>query len=257
MIKTWAHYAKIYNKFFIIIGLILTIILGLFIWLFPENVFGQINEIKRLTKKIYYQASTIVPSKPTIKLAVEFHKQEHALSCEVASLVMALNFKGSEVTESQLISFLPISDPKPRDQKNNLWGDPNLGFVGDINGKMPNTGYGVYDKPIYNLAINFRPAKIIKNGDVNILIEMISNNNPVIVWGVAGSGKDISWQTKEGKKINAHYIEHARLLIGFTGSKENPHSLILLDPIYGEIKMTTKNFIKNWEIMDKMAIAIY
>ena len=211
-----------------------------------------------MVKKIYYQAVRIIkPIKPAVKLAVPYHRQEHALSCEVASLLMALQYKGVNITESELIQQLPIADPGPRRQ-NNTWGDPNVGFVGTIDGKMPNTGYGVYEQPIYDLAAKYRPAKIIVDGALTDLIIELTDNNPVVVWGVVvGRNKDISWKTPEGKTITAQLDEHARTLIGYTGKSDKPELLILLDPLYGEIRLTVEDFIKNWELLGKKAVVIY
>ncbi len=212
---------------------------------------------ENVIKKIYYQTLRIIPIKPAIKLAVPYHHQQHTLSCEVASLMMALNYKGIKVTENELIQRLPISDPGSRRQ-DNTWGDPNLGFVGNINGRMPNTGYGVYEQPIYDLATKYRPAKIIANGTLADLITELSNNNPIIVWGVVvGRSKDISWKTPEGKIITAQLDEHARTLIGFTGQSDSPQLMILLDPLYGEVRLKVADFLKNWELLEKKAVVIY
>ncbi len=213
---------------------------------------GEVNVVK----KIVYKATAILPVNPAVDLKVPQHYQEHALSCEVASLLMALNYKGVKVTENELIAQLPVSDAGPR-QVGNIWGDPNLGFVGNINGTMPNTGYGVYEKPIYDLASKYRATKIINNGTISDLIIELSDNNPIVVWGVVGSGKDISWTTPEGKIINAKLDEHARTLIGFTGQSDNPKLMILLDPIFGRIRMTMRDFQKNWDKLDRKAVVIY
>lgn len=213
---------------------------------------GEVNAVK----KIYYKITTILPVNPAVNLKVPYHRQEHALSCEVAALLMALNYKGAKVTENELIKQMPVSDPGPR-QPGNIWGDPNLGFVGNINGTMPNTGYGVYEKPIYDLATKYRAAKIINNGTINDLLIELSDNNPIVVWGVIGHGKDISWQTPEGKIISAKLDEHARTLIGFTGQSDNPKLMILLDPIFGRIRMTISDFQTNWDKLDNKAVVIY
>jgi uncharacterized protein YvpB len=190
------------------------------------------------------------------KLAVPFHRQQHALSCEVATLKMALNYKGVKVSENELIKQLPWSDIMPR-QPDNTWGDPNEGFVGNINGFMPNQGYGVYEQPIYNLALQYRQAKIITSGVISDLIAAIDQKNPVIVWGVVGQGRDISWKTVAGYEIKAKMGEHTRVLIGYTGTSKNPQKLILLDPIYGRLNMKMADFLKNWEALDKKAVVIY
>lgn len=237
---------------------ILSVIVALGItWVVFEFTIDDPKGEENAVKKIIYQAAAAIPVYPAIELNVPYHHQQHALSCEVASLTMALNFKGSKVTENELISQLPVSDSGPRNLNNNAWGDPNLGFVGNIDGRMPNTGYGVYEQPIYDLAIKYRNAKIISNGTISDLIAELSNGNPVVVWGVIGIGRDISWQTASGKIINAKMNEHARTLIGFTGASDMPKSMILLDPIYGKITMSVNDFQKNWEQLDKRAVAIY
>ena len=119
-------------------GLLLIIIVSV-VWIVFELTLDDPKGEENIVKEVYYEAlRVIVPVNPAIKLAVAYHRQEHGLSCEVASLLMALNYKGIEVTENELIRQLPVSDPGPR-QKDNTWGDPNLGFVGNIDGIMPNT----------------------------------------------------------------------------------------------------------------------
>jgi len=237
--------------------LLVALIFLLAVWLMFELTIDDVKGRESVIKKIYYQAVRIIPIKPAVKLAVAYHHQEHPLSCEVAALLMALNYKGVAITENELIQQLPVSDPGPRDQ-NNTWGDPNVGFVGDINGSMPNTGYGVYEQPIYDLAVKYRPAKIMVDGTLTELITELTNNNPVVVWGVVvGRTRDISWETPEGKVITAQLDEHARTLIGFTGTSDNPKVMIFLDPLYGEVRLTVKDFLKNWELLEKRAVVIY
>jgi uncharacterized protein YvpB len=216
---------------------------------------GEVSVIKNTILQTVYHAVLAIPVKPAVKLAVPLHYQEHKLSCEIASLLMALNYRGVKVTESELFARLPVSFPGPR-QASNIWGDPNLGFVGNVDGYMPDTGYGVYEKPIYDLAVKYRPAKIISSTSIENLITELSNGNPIVVWGVVGPGQDISWKTPGGKTINANMDEHARILIGYTGDSKNPQLMILLDPIYGELKMSIKDFLANWENLDKRAVVI-
>lgn len=242
------------NKKIIFIVSAIAVILVVWIGynLIIPDVKGKANPIK----KIYFKITGILPIKPAIRLDVPFHAQEHALSCEIASLMMALRYRGVEITESQLIEQLPVSDAGHR-TADNVWGDPNLGFVGNINGTMPNTGYGVYEQPLYDLALKYRDAKIIKNATLNDLLKELINGSPIVVWGVVGKGRSISWKTPEGETINAKMDEHARTLIGYTGNSDNPQSIILLDPLYGEIRLSAKSFLANWTILDKRALVIY
>lgn len=226
-------------------------------WLILGLTIGNVKGKQNAIQKFLYRAVRIIPIQAAVRLNVAYHHQEHPLSCEVASLLMALRYKGVEVTETTLIDQLPISDAGPRG-KNNIWGDPDLGFVGNIDGSMPNTGYGVYEQPIYDVATKYRPAKIISNSSIDDLLNELANDNPVVVWGVSiGRSRDISWKTPEGKTITALLDEHARTLIGFTGTRDKPVLMILLDPIYGEIRLPVNDFLKNWGLLKKRAVVIY
>jgi len=246
------------RKNFIITAALSAILLGLISWIVFELAIDDPKGEENAVKKFYYQAArAIIPIKPAIRLAVPYHHQEHRLSCEVASLLMALNYKGANVTEGELIKQLPVSDPGPR-QAGNVWGDPNNGFVGNIDGSMPNTGYGVYEQPIYDLAAKYRSAKIMTGATLSDLISELGNGNPVVVWGVsAAKSSDISWKTPAGKIIAAQMDEHARTLIGYTGASNQPQLLILLDPIYGEIRMKAADFLSNWQLLGNRAVAVY
>jgi len=255
MIKTLIKHRK-----HIILSVLLCFVIIFFGWTIYEltldDVKGEENPVKQVVTEVINKVDLIVPIKPAVKLAVPYHRQEHNLSCEAAALLMALNYRGVAVTESDLIKALPVSDPGPR-QANNIWGDPNLGFVGNIDGHMPDTGYGVYEQPIYDLASKYRTAKIISSSTLDNLITELVNGNPIVVWGVSGKGRDISWQTSAGKVITAKMDEHARTLIGYTGDSKNPQLMILLDPIYGEIRMKVVDFLANWKMLDNRAVVVY
>jgi uncharacterized protein YvpB len=227
-------------------------------WLIFELTANDIKGKENLGKKMYYQVMRVVnPIEPAVHLAVPYHHQERTLSCEVAALKMALNYRGIEVTENELIEQLPIADPGPR-RAGNIWGDPNVGFVGNIDGTMPNIGYGVYEQPIYDLASKYRNAKIITDATLKDLIAELTDGNPIVVWGVKlGTNKDISWKTPEGKQIDAYLDEHARTLIGYTGTSADPKLMILLDPVYGEIRLSIEKFIKDWAVLDNKAVVVY
>jgi uncharacterized protein YvpB len=225
-------------------------------WIVFELMLPAVKGKENPVKRIYFQITGIIPIKTAIRLAVPYYRQEHALSCEITSLLMTLRYRGVDVTENQLIQQLPISDPGHRNQ-DNTWGDPEFGFVGNIDGTMPNTGYGVYEQPLYDLTLKYREARIINDATLNDLVYELISGNPIVVWGVSGKGESISWKTSQGKVINAKMDEHARTLIGYTGNSDNPQLMILLDPVYGEIRLSAKDFLANWTTLDKRALVVY
>ncbi len=190
---------------------------------------------------------------PTIKLPIAFHRQEHSLSCEIAALKMALNFKGIKVTESDLLAQLPF-DQTPKSGlpgQRSVWGDPDQGFVGDINGKMPATGYGVHWGPINHLASQYRPSEIIVGWSPTQIAQELMGGNPVIMWGVAGNRpRRIYWNTPDGKLVRAAIIEHTRVITGFSGPVDKPSGFYTMDPVYREIYYPVGKFYANWEYLD-------
>ncbi|MBI4449814.1 C39 family peptidase [Candidatus Uhrbacteria bacterium] len=205
-------------------------------------------------------AQTKIASKPTptVKLRVPFLKQEHALSCEVATLRMALVYRGTGVTEADLLKAVGF-DPAPRRRSNNIliWGDPDASFVGDVDGVMPRTGYGVHAGPIGRVAGQYRRAEVITSGTAATLADAVANGNPVITWGHLGNGKPIRWQTLGGKQIRAVDGEHTRVVIGYAGTREDPTGFFVMDPIYGEQYWKTEKFMENWEKLGRTGVVVY
>ncbi|MFA5030312.1 MAG: Ig-like domain-containing protein [Patescibacteria group bacterium] len=193
-------------------------------------------------------------TQPTIvRLDVPYDHQDYALSCEVAALKMALTYKGVAVTEDQLMGIVGY-DPTPHN--GNVWGNPYNAFVGSITGRQSTTGYGVYWEPILKAARTYRDADYFVNGNIQRLTAEINNGNPVVVWGNAGSGKRVDWQTPDGQSIYAINGEHARVVKGYIGSPDNPTKIIVNDPLYGEITYSKASFEGNWGMLFRAGVVV-
>lgn len=215
--------------------------------------------LQRTVKIISYRWRAPTPAENrglTVLLDVPYHRQEHALSCEVAALKMALDYYGVDVSESELIAGLPFATRQPR-RPDNVWGDPDVGFVGDIDGVSPNGGYGVYGAPLVALAQQYGTrARVMPTPGLSDILNQVSQQHPVIVWGTLASGRDISWVTPEGKPVIAIFGEHTRVVIGFSGTVENPTAIVLHDPIYGTITMAKEKFEDNWALLGNLAVVV-
>lgn len=209
---------------------------------------GVIRALNRVTL-----ASQVQPE-PTVLLDVPFHRQEHSLSCEMASLRSMLLYRGVDIAESYLIALLPF-DPTPK--RTGLWGDPHKGFVGDIDGKMFKTGYGVYWEPLAKVANNFRKAEYFTGWGTIRLAQELEKGNPVIVWNYLGKGDLNAWKTPEGKIIVGINGEHTRVAMGYAGPKEDPSGFYLMDPIYGKIYEPIDEFRKKWAMFGYSGVVIY
>ncbi|MFZ6035803.1 MAG: Ig-like domain-containing protein [Patescibacteria group bacterium] len=187
------------------------------------------------------------------KLAVKYDHQDHNLSCEVATLKMALNYFGANVTEQPLIDAIGF-DPTPK--SNGVWGDPNIAFVGDIDGHQPSTGYGVYWNPIAEAGAAYRTTRAFTGGELGHLIGEIQKGHPVIIWGTAGSGTRIDWKTPDGTNIVAVSGEHTFVVTGFVGSATAPTKIIVIDPLAGERYLSLDHFLWMWGLLGNSGVVV-
>ncbi len=218
-------------------------------------------EVARIIKQISYSTedmlASVIYTDEKIKIPIEFQKQEHTVTCEVAALRMALNYFGARVTEDELLLRLPF-DTRDAKTKDNIWGDPNKGFVGDVNGSIfHGTGYGVYETPIRDLALSYRDAFIIDKAGLPRVLQEVNKGHPVIVWGLLSDTGPMYWKTKDGQKVTAFPGEHARVVIGYSGTATKPGHIIMMDPIYGKIRMSTSDFLSDWNKLGNKAVVVY
>lgn len=194
-----------------------------------------------------------VSTDASVRLPVQLHRQEHSLSCEVATLKMALDAHGVVIPESELIAKLPF-DPTPKD--GGVWGDPNKGFVGSIDGAMLVNGYGVYWDPIAAVGDGYADAEVIRHGSASDVARHLADGNPVIVWGYYGRRAVYNWRTSAGATVKAVNGEHTRIVYGFDGTVENPTRFYLIDPIDGHMSWSTEEFMHNWSALNHMGVVV-
>jgi uncharacterized protein YvpB len=190
----------------------------------------------------------------TTKLAVPAYLQKYTLSCEIASLRMALSFKGVNVSEDDIIPKVGL-DPTPH--TGNIWGNPYNAFVGNIRGTQMKDGYGVYWGPIAKAARFYRNAQEFQGWSIGQLTNAIANNNPVVIWVYSHSGIKTSWNTPDGQSIYAVRDEHAVTAVGFVGPPDNPTQLIINDPLIGQVYWSRSSFDKKWDIFGRSGVVVY
>jgi uncharacterized protein YvpB len=211
-------------------------------------------------RNIQLLASTVLPRpEPTKTLRVAFHKQEHALSCEIASLRSALLAIGVDVSETKLLSELR-KDPTKRQTAANgtiVWGDPDVGFVGSVDGRMPRTGYGVYEGPLMDVALQHASATRMRSDDAGALIASIDSGHPVIAWTVIGSNpKTITWTTPDKTVVKAALYEHAVVVSGYKRTGNTLEGVYVVDPLTGSRYEPWSDFQWRTGFLDHRAIEI-
>ncbi len=195
----------------------------------------------------------IEPKITLLDIALDW--QDDSLSCEAASLKMALAGKGIYISEDDIMEKIGYDQTS---HQKDVWGNPYKAFVGNIDGKMCNTGYGVHWGPVANAANNWREAEAFSNWDLKNIIKEIELGNSVIVWGTlpVKTLHDCSWYTPEGKYIKTFQETHVRLVVGFIGESQNPSKIILNDPLAGRLYWSTNYFLTNWKVFDNSGVTI-
>jgi len=169
-----------------------------------------------------------------------------------------LAYRGVTTSEAELLAAVGV-DPAPRRRMNGVlsWGNPEEAFVGDVDGVMGRTGYGVHAGPIGHVAGTYRRAEVIESGTSQTLTDAIANGNPVITWGHLGSGKPLRWRTLGGKEVRSVDGEHTRVVIGYAGTREAPTGFFAIDPIYGEQYWKAEKFMANWAPLGRTGVVVY
>jgi uncharacterized protein YvpB len=170
--------------------------------------------------------------------------------CEVTSLAMILNYNGYPVTKNQLadnIARVPIT------YENGLHGNPNVGFVGDME---VGPGYAVNNGPIYNLAIKYAGNEVVNltNHPFTDLLARVYQGEPV--WIITTSSfapvSDFqTWNTPQGT-VQVSLSEHSVVITGYDAN------YIYINNPYGEKnqQLDRSTFEQAWVQMGSQAIAI-
>jgi uncharacterized protein YvpB len=177
--------------------------------------------------------------------------------CEVTSLSMLLSAAGHPVDKMTLANEIP-KDPTPigYDSNGNIvsWGDPNVGFVGDITGKNP--GYGVYHGPVYRLLNTILPGQAVDltGSSFDDILRYIASGKPVVAWTTVTFSPTSSWVTWQGPNgpVRATFNEHAVLIVGFNDKQifiNNP-----LDGTAGEA-VDRNQFMASWIQLGQQAVS--
>src|SRR4051794_36443222 len=145
-----------------------------FLFLYSLTMFTTKGDvIRELTKKKWaaIEAQMVNGEKTIIEAPLQVSKildvpiisqlPELPRGCEVTSLAMLLQFKGIEIDKMELAKRIR-KDTTPYQVKEGkvYFGHPNEGFVGDMY-NLDEPGFGVYHKPIMELAEKFLPDQVV------------------------------------------------------------------------------------------------
>lgn len=265
-------------KYVFTIGLILALV-------FTSSVFGVLLVAKMtrqewITGNYYHAEAAAMPASPaalepppepvrepepvkpvkkaSVLLDAPVIRQHPELpaGCEITSLAMLLQFAGIDKSKMDLVPEMPKDPTEIRWAAGGgieSWGDPNVGFVGDVTGKSK--AFGIYHKGLFPLLQKYVPSGIDLTGQsFERLEEQLSEGFPVIAWTTINFGipsKWVTWNTASGP-IKTTFLEHAVLLVGY-----DDKYVYANDPWTGakNVKIDKAKFISTWEIMGKQALS--
>lgn len=176
--------------------------------------------------------------------------------CEVTSLAMMLQFAGVNTNKMELYERIQKDmDPLVKRKGDILqWGDPDVGFVGDMTGKQ--AGYAVFEGPMIQLINRYLPNKAVNltNRPFQELEDHVQNGYPVVVWTTGDyrlPDRPESW-LHEGKRIETPLDLHAVVLVGY-----DDQYVYLNDPLSGrkQVKVNKQQFIVSWQALKNRAVS--
>jgi uncharacterized protein YvpB len=189
---------------------------------------------------------------------VPYHRQDYALSCEAASLQMALGHQGIAASQAQVLNSIGIDRRRATHSGSLLrWGDPYVSFVGDPSGsEVALTGYGTYFPTIAGVAARYggnvlRAGEGIPAGDVYLAV---LQNHPVVAWisydwRYHAPG---SWLAFDGRWVQYQGpVEHTVTVVGV-----NRDSVYVLNPLSGPQWVSKGSFEAAYSTYRNMAVIL-
>lgn len=170
--------------------------------------------------------------------------QGHNLSCEARVAVDFARYFGVEINENDFLDNLPRSD------------DPNLGFVGDIDGpvgNIPPNSYGVYADPVANLLRDYGLDVAAVHGmRMRELKAEIAAGRPVMAWvvGAVEEGYPQLYYPPSGGEVTVVHWEHVVAVVGY-----DQDFVYVIDPTFNFYYGRWINTFKSsWAALGNMAV---
>jgi uncharacterized protein YvpB len=175
---------------------------------------------------------------------VPLYTQQRNLSCEYASLVIALGAYDTWVSEWTFDELVPLSD------------NPHWGYRGDINGAWGNTtDYGVYPEPLVEplAQLGFRGEVVYAKGDADALTRYLDNGVPVVLWLGMWGDQGYYEYAADGTPFKMNPGYHVVVAYGYDES-----GVYAADPATGSaVSWGWSDFMWMWDAMDGMALAVW
>ncbi|OQR54008.1 S-layer protein [Bacillus sp. CDB3] len=196
--------------------------------------------------------SQVILNVPSIYQFPELHN-----GCEVVSLQMLVEHQiGRSLNKVAFAFEMPFDQTKLKNYKTSsqIWGDPDVGFVGDVTGNTP--GYSINPEPLKRLLDKYARGTNLTGNDFLSLENYVRNGKPVVTWVTVALNNPrpiTTWKTPGGKTIYGRMNTHAVVL---TGVDDN--YVYYNDPFYGtkNVKVSKNWFASIYNQMGKKALSV-
>lgn len=210
----------------------------------------EIIEVESLIKE-KLQATISTGSKYIDGVITVNQNPYYPTGCETIALFILLRYYDVYVSVDDIISNLKKGD-LPHFVDGKFYGaNPEKEFVGS---PLTEYSYGVFNEPIKEVANKFKSgAKTETNKDFDEVLELVSEDRPVVVWATIGMVEPYissTWTDYDGEKVSWIANEHALVVIGY-----DENNIIVSDPYTGSIRYYNRNlFISRYNYLGKRAV---
>ncbi|WDL96217.1 C39 family peptidase [Alicyclobacillus sp. ALC3] len=202
--------------------------------------------------------SSPLPASTMLQVPAQNQLPQLPNGCEVTSLSMLFTAVGHPVSRFTLADEI-AKDPTPLVKNSSgtiiEWGNPNVGFVGN----MAKIGFGVYHGPIAALINQILPNRAVDltGQSFDTILRTVAAGTPVEVWTnqyftPLPETAFITWQSPTGP-VHTTFYEHVVLVVGYDAEH------IYIDNPLGGIQSQAVNrqqFIASWKQMGSQAVTI-
>lgn len=207
----------------------------------------KINLLKNQTQILEKKYNNLISQNSTtyiIPNVIKINQYEigYPTGCESAALTILLNYWGYNVSVKEVADLLKKGEAPHYENNVRYGGNPYIEFIGNPTDPY---SYGVYDKPIEDVANIIKPGIINATGiTLNEVLEIVKQNRPVIVWNTMNLALPYisdSWiYKKTNEKINWLSSLHAIVVIGY-----NDNNIITSDTLTGTIRYFNRQVFEN------------
>jgi len=213
---------------------------------------------QRVARKLAASSGSVVTIRTPIASAIDVpvFAQSMRNGCEAAALSIMLAGLGVEVDQDRLQSEFPRSGPLDPvgSGASRIWGDPDRGFVGRVDGGGIAGGFGIYPPPLISVAERERVMlRDLTGSRVGQIYARLLRGEPVMVWVGLSDGPYGSWRSPRGRPVRVNFGEHTVVLAGVN----RDGTLRVSNPLHGTIERWTRpQFTTQWDRLGRRALGV-